>query len=91
MTPSEPAHALPEELVSGLRVRRVEPVSGGDISRAYRLETPHGLLFAKTHDAPSPEMFEREAQGLRALREAVPAEIRVPEVLRESSRGLVLE
>lgn len=91
MTRPDPAHALPEELVSGLRVHRVEPVSGGDISRAYRLQTPDGPLFAKTHDAPSHEMFEREAEGLRALREAAPADIRVPEVLRESSRGLVLE
>ncbi|NLG22440.1 MAG: fructosamine kinase family protein [Actinomycetales bacterium] len=82
---------LPADLVAGLEVQSATPVSGGDIARAYRLETPHGPLFAKTHPTPSPGMFEREAAGLRALREHAPAELGVPQVLRESSRGLVLE
>lgn len=91
MTSPDPAHALPEELVAGLGVRHAEPVSGGDISRAYRLDTTDGPLFAKTHDRPSPGMFEREAAGLRALRHHAPGALRVPEVLRESAHGLVLE
>ncbi|MCK0112262.1 fructosamine kinase family protein [Ornithinimicrobium sp. F0845] len=82
---------LPADLVAGLDVQRATPVSGGDIAHAYRLETPDGPLFAKTHPTPSPGMFEREAAGLRALREHTPAELGVPEVLRESCRGLVLE
>ena len=81
---------LPTELVAGLEVRGLAPVSGGDIAQAFRLETQQGPLFAKTHAAPAAGMFEREAAGLRALREHAPAELGVPQVLRESPLGLVL-
>ena len=55
---------------AGRRTRRhgATPVSGGDIAQAYRLETPGGPLFPKTHPRPMPGLFEREAAGLRALR-----------------------
>lgn len=82
---------LPAELVSELEVRGVTPLSGGDIARSYRLDTPQGPLFAKTHPSPAPGMFEREAAGLRTLREHAPEELGVPQVLRESAAGLVLE
>lgn len=82
---------LPDELIDGLRVRRATRVHGGDIAAAYRLETPDGPLFAKTHPRPKPDMFAREAAGLRALRAHAPDWIGVPEVLRESAQGLVLE
>ena len=36
-------------------------------------------------------MFEREARGLKALRDTVPETLGVPEVVRASSRGLMLE
>ena len=62
--------SLPAELVDGLGVTGVMPVHGGDIAKAYRLETTNGPLFAKTHTEPKPSMFEREAAGLRALRDA---------------------
>lgn len=81
--------SLPPELVDGLDVTRVTPVHGGDIARSYRLETPDGPLFAKTHPDPKPSMFEREAAGLRALRSA--GAVAVPEVVRETPSGLVLE
>lgn len=83
--------SLPADLVADLQVQRATPVRGGDIAQAYRLDTAHGPLFAKTHASPSPGMFEREAAGLRALREHCPEEVGVPQVLRESSSGLVLE
>ena len=60
---------LPRELVDGLGVTAVTPVSGGDIARAYRLDTPDGPLFLKTRPDPMPGLFEREAAGLRALRD----------------------
>lgn len=82
---------LPEDLVAGLDIHDVTPVSGGDIAAAYRLDTADGPLFCKTHPAPTPGLFEREAAGLRALREHAPAELGVPEVLRESANGLVLQ
>lgn len=82
---------VPAELIEGLRVTQATPMHGGDIAHAYRLDGPDGPLFVKTHPSPTPHLFEREARGLRALRAAVPPELRVPEVLRESPRGLVLE
>lgn len=83
--------ALPPELVDGLAIHRETRVHGGDIAASYRLDTDAGPLFAKTHPAPKPDMFAREAAGLRALREHAPAELGVPRVLRASDRGLVLE
>lgn len=82
---------LPADLIDGLDIRSATPVAGGDIASAYRLDTSDGPLFCKTHPAPTPGLFEREAAGLRALREHAPEALRVPEVLRESSSGLVLE
>jgi fructosamine-3-kinase len=80
---------LPADLIEGLGVTGASPVRGGDIARSYRLETADGLLFAKTHPDPKPSMFEREAAGLRALRSA--GAVAVPEVVRETPSGLVLE
>lgn len=85
------SRTLPAELVEGLDVQRATPVSGGDIAEAFRLDTPDGPLFCKTSRHPSPGLFEREAAGLRALRGHAPEELRVPEVVRESAAGLVLE
>ncbi len=79
---------LPAELVAGLDVRAVTPVRGGDIAHAFRLDTPDGPLFAKTHPAPPPALFEREAAGLGALRAT--GTVGVPEVLRAGASGLVL-
>jgi fructosamine-3-kinase len=81
--------SLPAELVEGLGVTNVTPVHGGDIARSYRLDTPNGRLFAKTHPDPKPSMFEREAAGLRAIRAA--GAVAVPDVVRETPSGLVLE
>lgn len=82
---------LPPDLVDGLGVRSASPLSGGDIASAYRLDTVDGPLFAKTHASPTPGLFEREAAGLRALGAQAPTGLRVPQVLRESPQGLVLE
>jgi len=79
----------PGDLIDGLGVTRVTPVRGGDIAKAYRLDTPSGPLFVKTHPDRKPGMFEREAAGLHALRAT--AAVAVPEVVRESPAGLVLE
>ncbi len=88
-------HDLPPELIDGLGVTSAVPVHGGDIARAYRLDGLDGPLFLKTHPRPTPHLFEREARGLRALRATVHGlrmpELRIPEVLRASKRGLVLE
>ncbi|GAA3955319.1 fructosamine kinase family protein [Gordonia caeni] len=81
---------LPTELIDGLGVRSASPVSGGDIARAYRLETGDGPLFLKWRPRATPDLFEREAAGLRAMR-ARSGGLGVPEIIRESPSGLVLE
>lgn len=82
---------LPAELVEGLGARSATRVHGGSIALAYRLDTPDGPLFCKTHLDPRPDMFAREAAGLTALRPHVPSTLGIPKVLRSSERGLVLE
>lgn len=61
------------------------PVSGGDISAAWRLETGSGAVFLKTGPASSFDMFSAEAEGLEAL--AAPGAIRVPGVLAAGTAG----
>ena len=80
---------LPAELIDGLGVCAATPVSGGDIAMAYRLDTADGPLFLKWHPSPAPDLFAREAAGLRALRGA--GAIALPDVVREAPAGLVLE
>lgn len=84
------SRSLPPELVHGLDVRAATSLSGGDIADAYRLDTADGPVFLKTTAQPTPDLFAREAAGLRALREHAPRWLGVPEVLRESQSGLVL-
>ena len=55
-------------------------VSGGDINEAYILETSSGDFFVKKNSASRyPEMFEKEARGLKVLADA--KEISIPEVV----------
>ena len=55
------------------------PVSGGDISAAWRLPTNDGDLFIKTGPLSAGDMFSAEADGLRELARA--DAVRVPEVI----------
>jgi fructosamine-3-kinase len=54
------------------------PVSGGSINQTYRVKLRQKSLFVKLNQAKYIPMFEAEAAGLQALRDA--AVIRVPEV-----------
>lgn len=70
-------------------VARVEPVRGGDINDALRVELVDGrAVFAKTHRAPPPGMYAAEAAGLAWLAEGP---LRVPRVLAVSDAFLALE
>lgn len=52
----------------GQRVRRVEPVTGGDICRAMRADLDDGrVVFVKTLDSAPEGFFEAEARGLEWL------------------------
>lgn len=81
---------LDAELIAGLEVTTITAVTGGDISMAYRLDTPDGSVFVKTHPQPLPAMFAREAAGLAALAAAADATIGIPAVVNATTRGLVL-
>jgi fructosamine-3-kinase len=63
----------------GWNVRSAQPLSGGMINQAARLETDDGPLFIKWNEQAPYGLFEAEAEGLRAL--AATQTIRVPQVL----------
>lgn len=82
---------LPHDLTAGLDVERAVPLGGGDTAAAFRLETARGPLFAKTMADPPAGMMAVEVAGLRALREHAPGCLGVPEVVRWTDDGIVLE
>jgi fructosamine-3-kinase len=78
-----PALRLSIEDALGARVTKTEPVTGGDINQAYRLELDRGpAVFVKTHGRPPEGFYEAEADGLALLRGT--GAVRVPEVLAAS-------
>ena len=84
------AAAWRRELAGSLgAIAHAEPVAGGDINDAWRLELADGRrMFVKTHDAPPPEMFAAEADGLAWLAEGP---LRVPRVIAVGAGFLALE
>lgn len=63
-----------------LNVTKVSTVTGGDINKAYCLHTDDGRYFIKVNNADDyPALFEKEANGLIALKEAT--ELTIPEVI----------
>ena len=74
------------------RILRRDPVSGGDINRAYMLSLSDGnKLFMKENDAEKLDFFTREVEGLQAIR--MTGAISVPEVYgygTESERAFLL-
>lgn len=67
-------------------IHSTQPVSGGSINSAYRLKTSHGDYFLKyNHAGRYPDMFEKEARGLKLLLD--PKVISVPEVLLAGEAG----
>ncbi len=77
-----------------VRIFASQPLIGGDINSASRIETSLGYFFVKWNQADKfPEMFEKEAKGLNLLRTS--NYLRIPEVKIADSVGehsfLVLE
>lgn len=74
---------------------RVSPVHGGSINYAYRIAFSDRVVFVKCNDTHRyPEMFEKEQEGLFALKKAVKVG-NIPEVLQsfelQETSYLVLE
>ncbi|WP_242157741.1 fructosamine kinase family protein [Aestuariivivens sediminis] len=67
-------------------IHNIIPVSGGDISSAYRIETAEGNYFLKSNTGKTAlEMFQAEARGLECI--AKTNTIRTPKVYACSSMG----
>ena len=62
-------------------VADVRAVGGGDVSRAARVETASGPVFAKWAAGDAGRSYTAEAEGLAALAAAAGAELAVPEPL----------
>jgi len=72
-----PDHWLQQQL--GQPVQRRQPVAGGCIHQAWRVELADGrVLFVKTNRAQNLPLLEAEAVGLRALAALAPAALQVP-------------
>lgn len=68
------------------KITSVNPVSGGDINKAYHLQTPGDSYFLKFNFAERfPGMFQTEASGLRLLEK--PGTPRVPKVFESGESG----
>ncbi|MCF8234964.1 MAG: fructosamine kinase family protein [Bacteroidales bacterium] len=71
---------LSEKYSQNIEISKQSPVSGGDINRAYEINTTEGNFFIKlNHAGRFPDMFEKEAKGLKLLAET--DEINVPDVV----------
>jgi fructosamine-3-kinase len=78
----------------GLAGATVHPVSGGDINEAYQVRYHQTWFFLKINNARRyPQMFQKEANGLQALRKA--GSMRVPQVIQtgdcDNDQYLLLE
>jgi fructosamine-3-kinase len=77
---------LTKKLNTEVRLVDIAPVGGGSINEAYRLDTRKGIFFAKINNAKKyPQMFEKEALGLKLLRET--NTLGVPEVFATGNAG----
>ena len=70
-------------------VRTLSPVSGGSIASSFRADLEGGdTLFVKT-SPQHPDMFIKEANGLRELHKA--NALRTPEVIMANEEILIME
>lgn len=77
--------AARQTLGNDFHVETAEPVGGGDINTAIRLNGAGSSLFGKLNSADHITMFEAEADGLHALSRC--DAIRVPAVLGSGQAG----
>jgi len=70
-------------------IRSLSPLSGGSIASAYRAELDNEKSFFVKVSPQHPNMFNREANGLRELKKT--NAIRVPEIIFAANDILILE
>ncbi len=67
-------------------ITNISPVSGGDISKAYRINTPTNSYFLKLNNAPHAfRMFQTEAYGLELI--AKSKTIKTPKIINYGNFG----
>jgi len=71
---------LHEKLGGKSSIHEIVEVAGGSINEVYRLQTAGGFFILKLNSAQQfPQLFEREAEGLEAIRKT--KTVAVPEVI----------
>ncbi len=77
---------LSERFGQSVEIKKTISVSGGSINDTYKVETNNGIFFVKKNSASLyPQMFEKEAKGLKILASA--KAIDVPEVIAVGETG----
>ncbi|PKD43316.1 fructosamine kinase family protein [Rhodohalobacter barkolensis] len=78
MIPTELSTHLTETL--DLEIKDTQPLSGGSINQAVKLSTNKGDYFLKWNRSAPDDFFEKEADGLKRLRDAK-SNLQVPNVI----------
>ena len=71
--------AFSQILGERLKILKVQPQGGGCINDAYCVSTEKGRYFVKSNESMAPDMFEKEAEGLRLLHRS--QTVRVPGII----------
>jgi fructosamine-3-kinase len=79
------------EEATGERVVGSRRVGGGCINEAFVVELGGSRVFVKTNRASPPQMFQREAEGLNALRDAGCLRVPEPIAVGDDPAFLVME
>lgn len=68
----------------GIKTDRFQPVHGGDINRAFCIDSEQGKFFLKLNSSSEyPGMFEKEAKGLNELKQN--SLIKIPGVIKNGT------
>ncbi len=77
---------LTKYIGSDVKINSFSTVGGGSINETYKLSTNEGYFFVKKNSVSQyPQMFKKEVQGLKVLRDA--NELDIPEVVGISESG----
>jgi fructosamine-3-kinase len=73
--------ALQEKFGRSVNVKSTQILGGGCINHALKIETQVGNFFLKWNDSGNVDVFEKEAEGLLALKKAAGEILKIPEVV----------
>jgi protein-ribulosamine 3-kinase len=70
---------LEKNLKQTVSIGEYSSIGGGCIHQAMKVKTSHGIFFVKSNRSEDADMFEKEFQGLKVLRES--SELTIPDPL----------